>query len=83
MYYYAIILKEEKRNLVIPSIWCPELSNPSTINHGLQKTKKLKIFYSPDEAAAPDFTKPINTKFTEGESSCYWAYVLKCFGKHF
>lgn len=80
MFYYVIILKSSEEELIIPNTWCDELTTFSVLNYGVQKPIKCKVFFSLNENAVADFTKPISADFL-GYDACYWAYITKAFSK--
>lgn len=82
MYFVAYIPSCKKR-VVIPIHWVCGVNMISACNSGINRNKVYLIFFSPNIADSEDFLKPISQHFNEHNRACYFAKLLKCYGKYY
>lgn len=76
--YFAVILMESKKLLVIPASYVLKLDVVGKINSGLKSYKRQVVFFSP-ENHYPNFKLPIREDFDESTDGIYMANILKAF----
>lgn len=79
--YFAVYLISSKINLLVPAKWIFCLNINSMANNGIFTVEKHLVFYSKNADTNPDFFSPIKRKFDSSIDACYYANILKVFGK--
>lgn len=80
--YFVVILTQSKKKLVIPARYVYELDLPYALSFGVNKKVNHLVFYSQNEQDHPFFNAEIKETFNELESGCYFARIIRCFGKN-
>lgn len=77
--YICAYLIDVKINVVIPAIWVENLDAEMCFNHGINRNKIYKVFFS-RQYKLPDFGVPIQTAFSNVEDGTYRAKLcgMKC-----
>lgn len=78
MYILAYLI-DCKINVVIPAIWVLNLDAEICFNHGINRNKIYKMFFSRQFKLA-DFGAPLRTVFPNAEDATYRAKIcrMKC-----
>lgn len=78
MYILAYLI-DCNLNIVIPAIWVENFDSELCFNHGLNRNKVYKIFFSHLYKTA-DFDAPLRTVFASAEDATYRARLctMKC-----
>lgn len=81
MYILAYLI-DCKINVVIPAIWVDNLNAEQCFNHGINRNKIYKIFFSRLYQLA-DFEAPLRTVFSSEENATYRAKICRMICKEF
>lgn len=78
MYIFAYLV-DCRVNVVIPAIWVAEFDAETCFNHGINRNKIYKVFFSRQYKLA-DFDAPLHYVFSNVEDAVYRAKLcgMKC-----
>lgn len=83
--YILVSLKETHQKRVIPLKWIKDLTPEkysSLLNVGARIHKNVyTVFYSPNHSDEPDFGMNVTVNWNKDRSGCYFATILRGFGK--
>lgn len=80
MAFCSVILCETKTKLIIKRDWVQNLMGENLLNNGLKRYKKYTIFYSSDPEAIADFTRPMQSLFSQDVAALYQAHIFMFHG---
>lgn len=69
--------------IIMKSTWCENFIDAELVNGGYNTDKKMKIFYSPNKVAKPNFQLEPREEFNDNIAAVYYGYILEVFGEFF
>lgn len=74
-----MIIPQDNILKCIPIKWCFQYLVADTLNHGLNRYMRHRMFYSSDASKEANFLLPIRNTFSEAQDACYLVRIKKCF----
>lgn len=79
--WVAVNLIECGKNIVIPMKFIYSMHRWLAYNRRINRNQVYLVFYSANYDQSPQFFLPKRSTFDETMDACYYAKLLKCFGK--
>lgn len=81
MFVVAALETKQIKTVVIPLKYLQKI-DLSDANDGINQSKSVLVFFNENLEMQPDFSLEIATTYCSENSACYYARLLKFFGKY-